>query len=146
MPQVTLDEHPVYDALSYVWEDPTNLRSIWLSGHSHPATANLEIAPRHLRKVDAARILWVDALCINQADLKERELRVKHMNRIYKQARRVIGWVGEASEDNDDAVKFIRKLGMFAIENQNALVGGDDSQGCLLSLDLRKHRQNILRG
>ncbi|KAE9363214.1 hypothetical protein N431DRAFT_306353, partial [Stipitochalara longipes BDJ] len=61
-------------------------------------TANLETALRHLRQKDTARILWVDALSVNQADLKEREQRVKLMTRIYTQARTVIGWTGEASE------------------------------------------------
>jgi len=53
------------------------------------------------------------------------------MNWIYRQARTVIGWAGEASEDNDKAVKFIRKLGIFALENEDVLVG-DDGESMLL--------------
>lgn len=37
-------------------------------------------------------------------------------------------WIGEARDDSDEAVKFIIELGIFAIENQDALVGGDDGE------------------
>jgi hypothetical protein len=39
-------------------------------------TQNLALALRHLRKVDTPRVLWVDAICIDQTNLKERSAEV----------------------------------------------------------------------
>ena len=39
--------------------------------------------------------IWVDALCINQADLAERATQVQLMGRIYKSAHVVFAWVGK---------------------------------------------------
>jgi hypothetical protein len=121
-----LDDQPAYDALSYVWGDASIVKPISLCGHEHLATANLETALRHLRQKDAERILWVDALSVNQADLKEREQQVKLMTRIYTQARIVIGWTGEASEDSDEAVGLIKNLGEFALNYEDSLFGDDE--------------------
>lgn len=121
-----LDDQPEYEALSYVWGAASILKPISLCGHEHLATANLETALRHLRQEDAARILWVDALSVNQADLKEREQQVKLMTRVYTQAKTVIGWTGEASDDSDQAIEFIRDLGEFTLKYEDSLFGDDD--------------------
>jgi hypothetical protein len=46
-------------------------------------------ALRYLRKEDEARILWVDAVCINQQDLGERSAQVNKMGGIYRNAAQV---------------------------------------------------------
>ena len=55
----------------------------------------------------AGRKLWVDALCINQADLAERLQQVIIMGSIYSQAERVILWLGEAFEECESAFTLI---------------------------------------
>ena len=57
-------------------------------------THNLAIALRHLRHAKKPRILWIDALCINQDDLPERSAEVLEMGSIYSNARQVIVWLG----------------------------------------------------
>src|ERR1700744_2973972 len=47
---VLLDSNPDFEALSYVWGSPNNLRTIWLHGLPHAVTANLHSALKHLRK------------------------------------------------------------------------------------------------
>ncbi|CAH0047534.1 unnamed protein product [Clonostachys solani] len=42
--------------------------------------------------------IWVDAVCINQADLAERNQQVAQMASIYKNAQQVISWLGESDE------------------------------------------------
>lgn len=46
--------------------------SICLEGHRFDITPNLFWALLRLRHPDRERILWVDAVCINQADFEER--------------------------------------------------------------------------
>src|SRR4051812_31986925 len=63
---------PNYEAVSYVWGQNLDVRKIFLNGHIVLITANLEAALRHIRLEDKPRILWVDAICINQSDVNER--------------------------------------------------------------------------
>ena len=46
-------------------------------------------------------MLWVDAVCINQSDIEERGHQVKLMRRIYKNATRVLIWIGEDIQFNN---------------------------------------------
>lgn len=105
-----LTDKPIYDALSYMWGNATDIRQILLDGHVWEITANLEVALRYLRKEHETLILWVDALCINQADLPERALQVQRMRNIYSSARKVLAWVGEPNEDTENAMDTIRKI------------------------------------
>ena len=78
-----------YVALSYVWGDPNKTREIFVNGKSVQVTKNLESALRILRDKLPVRLgvrLWVDALCINQKDVKERNAQVQRMLDIYEKA------------------------------------------------------------
>ncbi|GME46451.1 heterokaryon incompatibility protein [Neofusicoccum parvum] len=93
-----LDDPPAYEALSYVWGDPTKTHSITVNGKEVAVTRNLECALRHLRHPDTPRHLWVDALCINQHDIDERDDQVLHMGDIYRYCTTDLLWLGaEAS-------------------------------------------------
>ncbi|RYP69863.1 hypothetical protein DL769_005156 [Monosporascus sp. CRB-8-3] len=92
---VNLDERPEYEALSYVWGDPNVTVPITLDGIRFPVTTNLHLALRYLRREDTRRTLWVDAICINQTDIAERNEQVMRMRDIYKYATKVVIWVGE---------------------------------------------------
>lgn len=104
----SLTTRPEYDALSYVWGSPSSPNDsgnvLVLDGHRFPATANLVSALRHLRPPTGAApiTLWVDAVCINQADLDERGRQVSMMRDIYASARRVVIWIGEEGDGSDD--------------------------------------------
>lgn len=78
-------------------------------------TKNLEAALRNLRyrPIHSAtsndRVLWIDAICINQNDIQERNVQVRQMLDIYKSATRVVIWLGEGDRDSDKAMTFINK-------------------------------------
>ena len=99
---VSLDQNPTYEALSYVWGDPSITQSIQVDGKPFDITLNLVAALRRLRYPNNNRRLWVDAICINQGDLDERSSQVAIMRRIYEQAERAILWVGD---DFDNPLK-----------------------------------------
>ena len=61
-----------YEALSYVWGEKENPDSIVLCESPFAVTRNLAEALRYLRYSSSDRMLWVDAICINQYDEKER--------------------------------------------------------------------------
>ncbi|KAH0544776.1 hypothetical protein FGG08_001143 [Glutinoglossum americanum] len=108
---VLLDDKPHYEALSYVWGDINDSRSLEVEGRSVPITANLHSALRHLQLQDQERALWVDALCINQSDLRERTYQVSLMSYIYGQAFQVVVWLGEGWHGSDMAMELLRRLG-----------------------------------
>lgn len=90
-----------YDAVSYVWGDPSRTDTIHISPphssdtlKSFPLTRSIYDALRRLRLPDRSRRLWADQVCINQDDLAERSRQVGLMNRIYRGAAQVLVWLG----------------------------------------------------
>ncbi|KAK3989003.1 hypothetical protein QBC44DRAFT_381812 [Cladorrhinum sp. PSN332] len=92
---VNLEGCPEYDALSYVWGDPEVTESINLHGREHHVAINLYDALKRLRHPDKHRRLWIDALCINQKDSREKEGQIGLMDKIYSRAKEVCMWLGE---------------------------------------------------
>jgi hypothetical protein len=100
---VTLGDCPDYEALSYCWGDANDTTPIQVNGHTLYITRTLRSALFHLRKVDHVRMLWVDAICINQKDIDERGSQVGIMRQIYSSANRTVVWLGPRDEDSDSA-------------------------------------------
>lgn len=94
-----------YEALSYTWGDAGQTVDIRVSGCVFPATVNLEAALRALRKADQPRVLWIDAICINQKDLEEQGEQVRVMWDIYQAADCVVVWLGPADGDTSIAME-----------------------------------------
>jgi hypothetical protein len=86
------------------------MRSVRFDQAEIPVTPNLETALLHLRKEGEVRKLWVDALCINQDDLIEKQQQVRLMSKIYPQARTVLCWLGPEEGDSIFAVQRLRDI------------------------------------
>ncbi|KAF2430665.1 hypothetical protein EJ08DRAFT_571949, partial [Tothia fuscella] len=67
---------------------------ITLNNHAFQISHNLYLALLHLRSSTVELNLWVDAICINQTDIDERNAQVAIMSFIYMRATKVIGWLG----------------------------------------------------
>ncbi|KAG4429435.1 hypothetical protein IFR05_015087 [Cadophora sp. M221] len=96
--QASFDPCESFEALSYVWGDPEFTSLINLNGIPFSITPRLEEALHHLRYQDKPRMLWVDALCIDQANNNERRYQVGLMRQIYSNCASGIVWLG-ADED-----------------------------------------------
>jgi Heterokaryon incompatibility protein (HET) len=72
-----------YEALSYVWGPPAFTQRILLDNEPFYITPNLEIALAHLRYPNRERTLWVDATCIDQTNVSERNEQVGYVRKIY---------------------------------------------------------------
>ncbi|KAH7070683.1 heterokaryon incompatibility protein-domain-containing protein [Paraphoma chrysanthemicola] len=99
-----------YDALSYVWGEEHNPACIALCGHDFYVTRNLATALTYLRSPDSDRTLWVDAICINQYDIKEKNSQVLSMHRIYKFAKLVIAWLGPPDDTSSSAFSSMKAI------------------------------------
>ena len=88
-----------FDALSYVWGWADVKEDVKVNGTRAYITINLELALRRLRNTEKAELLWVDALCINQTDVEEKNKQVMRMKEIYAVSRKVFVWMGEEIMD-----------------------------------------------
>ncbi|KAE9368261.1 HET-domain-containing protein, partial [Stipitochalara longipes BDJ] len=84
-----------YEALSYAWGDKRLFRSISIDDKTFFVTSELFAALHELRSETTKRVLWVDAICINQHDAQERERQVHQMDHIYRNAKKVVVWLGK---------------------------------------------------
>ena len=110
------DQVANYEALSYAWGAPVLNRSIRLEGAHYAVTANLKVILRALRHAEHERVLWVDAICIDQHNIAERSHQVSRMNDIYSKASNVIIWLGEPRSDAALAFRFLEEFGRNQIE------------------------------
>ncbi len=92
---VKLNDKPRYEAISYCWGDPSDTREVYCDSAPLHVTNSLYSALKRLRRKDSVRILWADAVCINQADNPEKSKHVLLMSRIYSQPSAVLVWLGD---------------------------------------------------
>jgi len=104
---VSLKDRPPFNALSYVWGAPENTETITLNGVSVRVTKNLHVALQYLRHESETTTLWVDALCICQADNVEKGKQVTMMGDIYGVAKLTWIWLGEASQEDDAVMEYL---------------------------------------
>ncbi|MCJ1398988.1 hypothetical protein MMC11_002190 [Xylographa trunciseda] len=120
--KVSLDNCPKYEALSYVWGENTSDRRISVDGHEVFIGISLWDALRYLRDSYRPRELWIDALSIDQANMRERSHQVQQMGLIYKSAACVLAWLGEASDDSDIALETMLALSKDTPFNRSTIL------------------------
>ncbi|KAI0534178.1 heterokaryon incompatibility protein-domain-containing protein [Xylaria digitata] len=107
---VSLLDNPAFEALSYSWGPPRPTCRIFINGQRLAVGQNVESALAHLRYKDRPRTLWVDALCINQDDISERNSQVQLMGTIYSRTSGVLAWLGPEYYDSDLAFDFFEMM------------------------------------
>lgn len=90
-----------YDALSYLWGDPTPTREILISNEDDHEWASFYVHENLWAFLDNAwqrkmfdRWIWTDHICLNQNDDEEKKEQIPRMADIYHNAVRVIAWLG----------------------------------------------------
>lgn len=68
---------------------------------------NLYHALLQVRLANAYLSLWIDALCINQANVDERKSQRQLMGQIYRSSRKVIVWLGNVKAESDLAMEVL---------------------------------------
>ncbi|KAI2472986.1 heterokaryon incompatibility protein-domain-containing protein [Annulohypoxylon bovei var. microspora] len=115
--------HGRYDGLSYVWGNPMRAGAAKIdlgNGRNLRLTPNLTDALRQLRHKKRPRMMWVDAICINQWDDKEKSMQVPLMTEIYAHCGSVLVWLGLPTSNS--------RLGMEILAylvNSRARIGQD---------------------
>ncbi|KAI0851771.1 HET-domain-containing protein [Daldinia vernicosa] len=138
-----------YEALSYVWGSKKGRTSIHVSRvdatttnrlrdtvqmkfEKLGVTRSLDIALRHLRDDKTPRVVWIDALCINQTDELEKGPQVAMMGEIFRLARQVVAWLGPEANDSNRAMYLMDYIGSqvevdFVMQTIRPAMGCTDS-------------------
>ena len=107
---LTPDNPPTYEALSYVWGSLENPIDIHVGVQTLAVTQNLAEALPYLRYRDRPRVLWIDAICVNQQDPKERSRQVRRMADLSRLADRVVVWLGPEKKDSKYGLRLLEEL------------------------------------
>lgn len=100
---------PSYRALSYTWGPSTERYNILVNNQKFYVRRNLNTFLQRACSLRSARghYYWIDQICLDQANDKERIHQVEMMGDIYINASQVVTWLGEASDDSDYACNVI---------------------------------------
>jgi hypothetical protein len=113
LPSLPSGEFVEYEALSWCWGKANKEYGIIIEQDGESSkkavTKELGLALRYLRKKDAHRVIWIDAVCINQDNYAERNHQVQMMSLIYTRAKQVCVWLGEADKESRLAINFIHE-------------------------------------
>lgn len=111
-----IDGSTYYGALSYTWGDPNDTVPIILDEQVFEITRNLHQFLLRQRKNQAQAgqsggLIWVDAICINQRNIPERNAAVRRMKDVYGRAKLILIWLGP--EENDSALAMDTLLAVY---------------------------------
>ncbi|KAH8900257.1 HET-domain-containing protein [Thozetella sp. PMI_491] len=104
---IDLDQNPAFTALSYVWGKYSAPRDVLhCNGYQIDVTRNCWSAMYHLTKSGPLTI-WIDAICINQADDDEKSRQIPLMSKIYSSAQATYTWLRKGNAKTDVAMAFL---------------------------------------
>ncbi|ETS87891.1 hypothetical protein PFICI_01719 [Pestalotiopsis fici W106-1] len=106
----SLQDPVPYETISYCWGDASVRGTLMIDEFEFDAPLSSLTVLKCMRRPDAPRRLWVDAICINQDDIDERGSQVALMSQIYRQARTNLVYLGEEDEMTRRGLKCIREL------------------------------------
>src|ERR1700759_2110753 len=112
--EVDLTTTCVYDTLSYAWGYINGDCSFVCEGQEILVTKNCESAMRELRQTKPIRI-WIDAICIDQDNVLERNSQVGMMDRIYRISKTTHVWLG-----TPESSVGLKRLNMF-VNTENSM-------------------------
>lgn len=117
---VSLEDYPSseeqYLALSYTWGNVSQTTPIFLDNQRIHVTEHLANALQRFEHEDQVLRLWVDAICINQADDDEKTAQVGLMAEIFRRATGVLVWLGPKQDDSDEGLEALKQLGLIALQ------------------------------
>ncbi|CZS89506.1 uncharacterized protein RCO7_02551 [Rhynchosporium graminicola] len=110
---ISITTPPVYDALSYHWGPRSALgqeQYILCGVEKILVSDNCMSALLHLRQRHSDRLLWIDAICIDQSNNEEKDQQVQVMGQIYQNAASVIVWLGSSTSESRLAFKYLAAI------------------------------------
>jgi hypothetical protein len=117
-----------FESLSYTWGEANDQRSIMCNEKALKVPTNLAEALGALRLSDRSRMLWADAVCINQNDDGEKGQQVQLMRKIYSSSERTLVWLGHRNDRHEQGISkaatLSLEIGLWILQKSIS------SQGC----------------
>lgn len=130
---VQFDDHPLYTAISYAWGDPVNTKLISIKQDNRQGwlkiPANLSYALQAVQHKEEDTLVWVDSICINQQNNREKSQQLSQIPNIYGKAEQVLVWLGVEKDDSAHAHKLVHGLA-----NEELRLDHDSELGSVVSL------------
>ncbi|XEV05006.1 hypothetical protein FSHL1_010293 [Fusarium sambucinum] len=130
LPSVTLKTYefeenakPEYYALSYTWGKPREDVSDYTAESRRSIVLN-------------DKPVWIDALCINQDDIDERQCQVSAMDRVYGGADRVLIWLGAPTPDLMAGLKATERIAQVATRESKRIIKNQQFDFCCRMEDM----------
>lgn len=99
------DEAPEYVSMSYCWGQDPESELIYLDGQPFGARPNLFQLLLHLRhhcrEYPEWKYFWIDAICIDQTNIEEKNEQVRRMEDTYRKATTIAAWLGMPGESKN---------------------------------------------
>ena len=125
---------PITNAWPNQYQQPVQPQGLWQqTSHHFKLHDNAAAAIRRLRHSSKPVTVWIDAVCINQHDDREKESQIPLMRRIYEQANQVCIWLGEMTE-----------LSELGVEDMQSRVGRENKPWSGFSSAFNKASANLL--
>ena len=106
----TLADAPSFRAISYTWGSPDIQRTVAVDGQPWTVRQNCAHALWQTRKHFPNSYVWIDSLCIDQRNLREKAVQVDMMGDIYAKASAVLACIGPADESSEYISKALGNL------------------------------------
>ena len=138
-----IEHAPAFEALSYTWGqrvvhriqcDDAGSNNAEDSGSFTSIHESLWLALQQLRHETEERILWIDAICINQRNNDERNYQVLLMQKLFARAESVLVWLGEESHDSRAAFGLVSRIAAAAAADRG--LSTQDMKNFLTAQDL----------
>jgi hypothetical protein len=100
----------VFCALSYIWGPLLPATDVVVNGQILTITESLEQILRAIRLPSDDSAVWIDAICINQSDVLERNCTVPRIATIYDAAVAVFCYIGPFDDSTNEALDFVQHL------------------------------------
>ena len=128
-----VDETPAYTAMLYTCGEGTFEESVIVQPDQEILLITTRLAEglRHIRDILGPQTLWIDQICINQADSKgEKGPQVQLIGDIFSNAEQVLAWLGPADGISDEMMddweqieRMRVDLGFGYSEDLNKMIG-----------------------
>lgn len=106
----SLDQPCAYDALSYAWGSLGLTSTVQVNKSTFAITENLLDALCYIRSPTEIKVLWIDAICINQNDIRERSQQVQQMKDVFSTASKVYAWLGPSTEHTEVGMRTLESF------------------------------------
>ncbi|OTB06446.1 hypothetical protein M426DRAFT_20900 [Hypoxylon sp. CI-4A] len=90
-------ETPTFKAISHAWDLKGPQKYISVNGSQFEISQNVFSATHAVN-------YWIDTICINQADIPERNSQVLLMSNIFSKSSKVLVWLGDGNENTNVAI------------------------------------------